>query len=54
MEAYSCKQCGKFTVAGYISEYKEHFCRHRCYEIHCAIRGYEVHLEKLTPIITKE
>lgn len=54
MEAYTCKQCGKFIIAGYINEYKEHFCNHNCYKIYCGIHGYEVHLEKLTPIITKE
>ena len=54
MIAYTCEQCRKFTLAGYINEYREHFCSYRCYEIYCGIHGYEPHLENLTPRIIKE
>ena len=53
MEAYTCKQCGRFTVTGYTNEYNEHFCNHGCYELYCAVHGYEAHLEKLTPTAIK-
>lgn len=49
MLVYRCKQCKKFTIAGYINEYEEHFCSHKCYKFYCNIHGYEPHLEKLIP-----
>lgn len=54
MIMYNCKHCGKFTMYGYVNEFQERFCDYRCYKLYCGINGYEVHLEKLTPIEIKK
>ena len=44
---YLCKQCGQFSLLGYVNEHKEHFCSQRCYERYCMQHGYTPHSERL-------
>lgn len=50
MLAYTCKQCGKFTVLGYENGYDEHFCSHDCYKKYCEKNNYTYRPEDITQI----
>lgn len=50
MLAYTCENCGNFTLAGYTNEFNEHFCSEECYKKYCKKHTYEEHLEKLKPV----
>lgn len=47
MLAYVCKNCGQFTVLGYVNEFDEHFCNQDCYEKFCEKNHYAIHLDRL-------
>jgi hypothetical protein len=50
MLAYDCKQCKTISIMGYKNEYNEFFCSVKCYELYCAIHGYDADVSKLQPI----
>lgn len=47
MLTYMCKNCGQFTILGYINEFGEHFCDKECYEKYCEKHRYISHLDEL-------
>ena len=52
MIAYMCKNCGKFTIAGYINEFNEHFCTETCYKTYCKNHKHEPNMKHIWKLNT--